>query len=692
VETLFRAGLSNAVSATLMALLVACLRRPLARRPAVLHCLWFVVLLKLVTPPLYEVPLRWPALFTGERGTVRSAPQVVPERFDARLAVPLVAGDSCLQDELSQDALAAEPVVPPARLGDQGFGALPLAGQWLQTNWVSLGATAWLGGTVLALFVSCLRIARFRRLLDAADPAPVEVQDWVGEMAAGLGLRRQPVVWWIEGTVPPLIWPLDRRPRVIIPIALWKSLDEQQRATLILHELAHLQRGDHHMRFFELFVTALYWWHPVVWCVRRAMRDVEEQCCDAWVVWALPWAARSYAETLLATVEFLNRANRPEPMLASGFGRVHHLRRRLTMIMSGSSQRLLGVWGGLVSIGLAAVLLPASATRAQKPEADDKEERDVKVVVKSLGEGAGFGEGIAVFDAGDGSDLVLRAPAPGDKSEIEIVLKSDDTSDVVVAHSIDEAITKLKSLIAEIQNKSDRSERDGQRLKALQRAVERLAQAGAELKRPKDATANSVRKSAEQAVEKHIVALRRLEDLARIESGKSIDGTLGALVRLHQREMTPEARADLEKIRAKVRELSRELDAKRRELAAAQRELARLAASAHAVIARQHDHPESPKAHVEARAKIVERREVESDSPKKPAGADARPKAVRKRIEVHVGHGDSVIAKPAPDDPRSTDSRAREANRDSRRIDALEEALKKLLGEVQSLKKDRSPE
>ncbi len=60
METLYRAGLSNAVSATVLALVVACLGRLLARRPAVLHCLWLIVLVKLVTPPLYEVSVPWP--------------------------------------------------------------------------------------------------------------------------------------------------------------------------------------------------------------------------------------------------------------------------------------------------------------------------------------------------------------------------------------------------------------------------------------------------------------------------------------------------------------------------------------------------------------------------------------------------------------------------------------------------------
>ena len=60
METLYRAGLSNAVSATALALVVACLGRVLGRRPAVLHCLWMLVLLKLVTPSIYEVSVPWP--------------------------------------------------------------------------------------------------------------------------------------------------------------------------------------------------------------------------------------------------------------------------------------------------------------------------------------------------------------------------------------------------------------------------------------------------------------------------------------------------------------------------------------------------------------------------------------------------------------------------------------------------------
>src|SRR5690606_10627856 len=120
------------------------------------------------------------------------------------------------------------------------------------------------------------------------------------------------------------------------------------------------------VRLFEVAVTVAYWWLPVVWLVRRALRDAEEQCCDAWVVWMFPDDARTYAETLLDAIDFLNPVADPEPLLASGFGKATHLRRRLVMVMKGTTPRSLSWTGALGALALAGILLPASPIWAQK--------------------------------------------------------------------------------------------------------------------------------------------------------------------------------------------------------------------------------------------------------------------------------------------------------------------------------------
>ena len=250
---------------------------------------------------------------------------------------------------------------------------------WLSPHWVTIVGSLWLAGTLITAFISLKRIIRFQLVLRAATPGSEEIQSWVDELAANLGMERSPEVWCISGKLSPMLWALGACPRLIIPVELWKSLDERQQGTLLVHELAHLKRGDHRVRIFELVVTVLYWWNPVLWWARQALRDVEEQCCDAWVVWAFPDAARSYAETLLETLDFLNRSRVSEPLLASGFGKVQHLRRRLTMIMSGTTPRLLGMRGALGALCAGVLLLPVNASWAQKPE----EQKDVRIVVKS---------------------------------------------------------------------------------------------------------------------------------------------------------------------------------------------------------------------------------------------------------------------------------------------------------------------
>src|SRR5262249_31705060 len=60
VDELLRTSVSNAVAATVLALLAAIVGR-VVRRPALTHALWLLVLVKLVTPPLRVLEFEWPS-------------------------------------------------------------------------------------------------------------------------------------------------------------------------------------------------------------------------------------------------------------------------------------------------------------------------------------------------------------------------------------------------------------------------------------------------------------------------------------------------------------------------------------------------------------------------------------------------------------------------------------------------------
>jgi hypothetical protein len=162
-----------------------------------------------------------------------------------------------------------------------------------------------------------------------------------------------------------MLWAAGRRPRLLLPAALLPRLLPDQRAALLIHELAHYRRRDHWVRLLELIVGALYWWCPLAWWARRELSQAEEECCDAWVVWALPGAARAYATALVDTLDFLANTRPALPLAASGLGRVRHLQRRLTMIMRGRTRPSLTWCGALALLASAGVLLPLLPSRAQ---------------------------------------------------------------------------------------------------------------------------------------------------------------------------------------------------------------------------------------------------------------------------------------------------------------------------------------
>ena len=65
--------------------------------------------------------------------------------------------------------------------------------------------------------------------------------------------------------MPPMLWGFGSRTRLLFPERLLETLNASSQDTLLAHELAHYRRGDQWVRLLELFVTALFWWHPVVW-------------------------------------------------------------------------------------------------------------------------------------------------------------------------------------------------------------------------------------------------------------------------------------------------------------------------------------------------------------------------------------------------------------------------------------------
>ncbi|HVR74967.1 MAG TPA: M56 family metallopeptidase, partial [Planctomycetota bacterium] len=358
-------SLENAMVAAVLGAAVFCASL-VRRRAALFHVLWVIVLLKLVTPPLVTLPVPWPV--SGEHADRRSE-DALPGRLDeardtlSTIAPPLVAATE-----------------EPAPAGPPASRAKPAAG----TSAASLGTillSAWAAGALLYFAMAAARTLQFRRVLRGARPAPADIQREVKRIALRLEIRRPPAVSILSRPMPPVLWGLGRASRIVLSEGLWAALEDPQRRALLAHELAHFRRGDSWVRWLEVIVTGLYWWHPVVWLARREIRSCEEECCDAWALWAVPLTERAYGETLLRVTDFLSGIRAARPILGSGMGAASAIRRRLRTILGGGGPRRLSVRGRIAACAVALLVLPflpavarpAAKTAEQKPAPPSRE-------------------------------------------------------------------------------------------------------------------------------------------------------------------------------------------------------------------------------------------------------------------------------------------------------------------------------
>lgn len=360
--------LANAAAATLLAV-VAFVVGLMVRRPAVRNALWVLVLVRLLLPPVWTVPITVPAAELTDESPAVALANVDP--IPAPAAPPAV--NNWLAD--AADGPSAE-LLPPVPIPHVEPAASAEPPPPISVFTVAVGA--WLAGFALVLVRASGRVARFRRALRDALPAPAVIQEQADELARAMGLRRSPQVCLVPGRVSPALWMpgLFAAPAtLILPAGLLPLLDARQRAAVLAHELAHLRRGDPWVRWLELVVSGLYWWFPLVGWFRRELRAAEEECCDLRVVAALG-ERREYATALVETAAFLGDSG-PVPALASGAGPVKHLQRRVTMIMRATWPARLTRFGLTVVLGVGGLGLAFGPALAQdRDEKRDPERKD----------------------------------------------------------------------------------------------------------------------------------------------------------------------------------------------------------------------------------------------------------------------------------------------------------------------------
>ena len=304
MDELFEVVLVNATMASLMAGGVAVLAKwpPVMRRPSISYFLWLLVLIKLVTPPLLEIPV-------------------------------MGASAQNQREEHKELAQVTQPTLAHASPGvlNVDLTTVNAPNYFAWQPWL-IGLSV--SGTLLLLGSAGIQAVQLNRALRNGESTDPRILRVASTTARTLGLTNPPAVSVVSSRVPPLLWFWRRTPLVVVPRSLTDTLTDEQLRSILAHEYVHYVRRDHWLAAVSYVVVSMVWWNPIAWLAWRELRSLQEVLCDSHVLKLYPESRSAYARTLLKTLDFLQGEPAPLVSLATSFGSKSFIRRRFDMIAS----------------------------------------------------------------------------------------------------------------------------------------------------------------------------------------------------------------------------------------------------------------------------------------------------------------------------------------------------------------------
>jgi beta-lactamase regulating signal transducer with metallopeptidase domain len=280
------ASLRVTVLLSLTALVALALRR---RSAAMTHFIWMVglvaslavVALPAVLPAWRVIPIIPSAPLSV--GVITTGPQVtVEDEHSARPATEVASSARSIDTRL-------DPISSSRRVANTS-----------RRSWRTLALALWGFGALLVL----VRYGRSRATLASITRRSAALTDEAAgvmatQIAAKSGLSRMVRVLASGEVDVPLTWGIVR-PRILLP-AEAEEWNPTRLSHVLHHELAHVWRWDAACQLVAQAVSALFWFHPLVWYATREVRRIRERACDDHVL-ALGANRSDYAADLLAMV------------------------------------------------------------------------------------------------------------------------------------------------------------------------------------------------------------------------------------------------------------------------------------------------------------------------------------------------------------------------------------------------------
>tara|TARA_R110002095_G_scaffold97122_2_gene85084 strand:- start:102465 stop:106670 length:4206 start_codon:yes stop_codon:yes gene_type:complete len=249
-----------------------------------------VVYLCLPSTTLAILPASLPVISEGEQTTmalpvngdevVHEEPRRQPlDQTTNVISEPVIVDtESSLSEPAMQESVAAM-MVPQNEVNELSVSASdPVINstvslfQWL---WF-----CWLAGCFLLLLKIGIQIKQAKHLLRTSESASDTLQRECEMLATKLTIHQIPRVCISTAINGPCTAGLFR-PIVFLPQSWSEALSDSERRAVLMHELSHIAGHDSLWDLLSRIVTALWWFHPLVWRLTSQHRLACEHMSDA---------------------------------------------------------------------------------------------------------------------------------------------------------------------------------------------------------------------------------------------------------------------------------------------------------------------------------------------------------------------------------------------------------------------------
>jgi beta-lactamase regulating signal transducer with metallopeptidase domain len=270
-------------------------------RAVVRYWLWMLVLLKLVLPTSLSLPTGLGYWFGDRLPEIAIEEAFVAEKPEPRPAAPVIVATETVT--LGGPVTPAPPPsdvparpTPPAPAKSEPAPSTPITAPAM--TWQGLVFLAWLAAVAAMVLLLVQRMFFVRGLVAQSKPAGGSMLDVFERCQRQMRVRRQVGLKLSPVAASPSVCGLFRS-IILIPEGLARKLDSQHLKSILLHELAHIKRGDLWVSFVQTLLQIAYIYSPLVWVANAVIRKVREQAVDEMVLAAMGDEAEDYPETLL---------------------------------------------------------------------------------------------------------------------------------------------------------------------------------------------------------------------------------------------------------------------------------------------------------------------------------------------------------------------------------------------------------